>query len=184
MGTDPAALLLDLARSRPATLGTGRLVCIDGPTGSGKTTLATAVAALAPRSTLVHLDDLYDGWDGLDGLDRQLATLLRPLAADRPGAYRRYDWDAGAFAERVEVPPAPLLVVEGVGAGSTAHRDLVTVLVWVEAPREQRLSRGLDRDGHHLRERWLAWQAAEDEHHAVHDTRARADLVVDGASPF
>ena len=36
--------MLALAASRPPTLGAGRLVCVDGPAGSGKTTLARALA--------------------------------------------------------------------------------------------------------------------------------------------
>jgi hypothetical protein len=130
----------------------------------------------------VHVDDLYDGWSGLATVSDQLATLLRPLAKGRPGRYRRYDWHAHAFAETVEVgvPTSGLLVVEGVGAGSSAYAGLQTVLAWVEVPRDLRLRRGLERDGEHLREQWLAWQTAEDEHFARDRTRARADLVLDG----
>ena len=39
-----AQLVLDLARARPPTLGDTRLVSIDGPAGSGKTTLAATLA--------------------------------------------------------------------------------------------------------------------------------------------
>ncbi|WP_262347395.1 uridine kinase family protein [Nocardioides dongxiaopingii] len=133
------------------------------------------------------MDDLYDGWTGLAHVDAQLATLLVPLAEGRPGHYRRYDWHAGALAETVTVAPddltTGLLVVEGVGSGSATHTDLATVLVWVEAPRGVRLRRGIERDGGHLREQWLAWQDAEDAHHARHRTRERADVLVDGTRP-
>ncbi|GAA5153458.1 AAA family ATPase [Nocardioides marinquilinus] len=176
--------LLDLLAARTPTLGPARLLCVDGPAGSGKTTLADAVAA-ATGAVVVHLDDLYDGWDGLDDVHLQLTTLLRPLATSLPGRFRRYDWHAGRFAETVTVAPADLaaaglLVVEGVGAGARQTADLATVLVWVEAPSEERLRRGLERDGEALRGHWLAWREAEDAHHAAHGTRARADLVVDG----
>ena len=154
-------------------------MCIDGPGGSGKTTLAGALATTT-GARVVHMDDLYDGWSGLARVDGQLDTLLRPLALGRPGYYRRYDWHARAFAETVEVPPAPLLVVEGVGSGSLRCADLHTVLVWVEAPRSLRLRRGIDRDGEHLREQWLTWQAAEDAHFAVDRTRERAHVATDG----
>ncbi|WP_139978786.1 4-amino-4-deoxy-L-arabinose transferase [Nocardioides litoris] len=173
-----------LLDERPATLAGARLLCVDGPGGSGKTTLAAGVAA-ATGAPVVHMDDLYDGWAGLEGVDGQLGTLLRPLAQGRPGAYRRYDWHAHAFAETVALPhpgPGGLVVVEGVGSGSPEVADLVTVLVWVEAPREVRLRRGLARDGEDLRAEWVAWQAREDAHHARHRTRARADLVVDGTA--
>ncbi len=110
----------------------------------------------------------------------QLDGLLRPLAQGRPGRYRRYDWDAGRFAETVAVAPTPLLVLEGVGSGSLPHADLVTVLVWVEAPHDLRLRRGVDRDGESFAPHWRRWAAAEHRLFAEHRTRERADLVVDG----
>lgn len=164
---------------RPPTLGSAQLVCIDGPGGSGKTTLAAALASVI-GAPVVHMDDLYDGWSGLGDVAAQLGTVLRPLAAGQTGHYRRYDWDARAYAETVEVQPTTLLVVEGVGSGSLPCADLHTVLVWVEAPRDLRLRRGIDRDGEHLRAQWLTWQAAEDQHFMRDRTRERADLVTDG----
>ena len=97
--------VVDLLTVRPMTLGNGRLVCVDGPAGSGKTTLAAAIAATVPASVVVHMDDLFEGWDGLPTVDAQLDSLLRPLATGEPGSYRRWDWDAGAWAERVTVEP-------------------------------------------------------------------------------
>lgn len=172
--------LLTLALDRPPTLGRGRLVCIDGPAGSGKTTLAAELAGLAgpAGATVIHLDDLYAGWDGLPHVSDQLATLLRPLAEDRPGRYRRYDWYAGAFAETVTVAPTPLLVVEGVGSGAAAYDDLRTALAWVEAPLQVRKARGLARDGDTFAPHWDSWARAERVLFATERTRERADLVV------
>lgn len=179
--SDPARLVLELASSRPATLGAGRLVCVDGPAGSGKTTLAAALARLEPRSRVIHMDDLYDGWDGLPRLTDQLEPLLRPLASGAPGSYRRYDWLAGEYAETVTVEPVPLLVLEGVGSGSRAHADLTTVLTWVWAPSDLRLRRGLERDGSALAGRWRQWMLDEDALFVREETARRADLFVDGA---
>lgn len=176
-----AGRALELARSRPPTLGHGRLVCLDGPAGSGKTTLAGGLAALAPDALLVHMDDLYRGWDGLAGVAEQLTDLLRPLAGGRPGSYRRWDWQTHQWAERVTVPPTDLLVLEGVGAGAGDASDLATVLVWVEAAYEVRKRRGLERDGDAFAAHWDAWAVAERAHFAAERTRERADLVVDGA---
>jgi uridine kinase len=173
-----AEAVLDLLLSRPPTLGDGRLLCIDGPSGSGKTTLAAAVCDLVPGSRVVHMDDLFEGWNGLPAVDAQLDGLLRPLARGAPGRYRRFDWVADRFAETVTVVPVPLLVLEGVGSGSQGSADLATVLVWVEADREVRMARGLERDGEAYRPYWEQWARAEDELFAEHRIRERADLVV------
>ncbi len=182
MSSDPADQVLALAESRPPTLGAGRLICVDGPAGSGKTTLATALSQRAAAS-VVHMDDLYEGWAGMPTVAGHLADLLRPLARGKPGRYRRYDWHADEYAETVTVEPAPLLVVEGVASGDRVHADLVTVLVVVTAPDDVRLARGLDRDGAALRDRWVAWMAAERRHFDGEDTFARADLTVHTADP-
>ncbi|MER7010835.1 AAA family ATPase [Saccharopolyspora sp. NPDC000359] len=153
---------------------------IDGPSGSGKTSLAEQLAG-ALTAQVVHMDDLYDGWDGmLTGVDRLGQQVLEPLAAGRDGRYQRYDWYAGEYAEWHDVPRAEHLVVEGCGAGARRFDDLSTLLVWVEAPDEERLKRTLARDGadaeHHLR----AWMAAERAVYQAEDTARRADVRLDG----
>jgi uridine kinase len=179
-GRSNAERVLDLVDDRPPTLGLGRLLCIDGPAGSGKTTLADEVAVLT-GAPVVHMDNLYEGWHGLPRIDAQLDRLLPPLSRNRPGSYRRWDWYADRWAEVVVVPPAPLLVIEGVGSGSRDHAGFVTALVWVEVPQDLRLTRGLARDGAAMDRHWREWAVAEQEHFATQGTRSRADLVIDGA---
>lgn len=191
MSPDPAWLrttaqqVLAHALGRPPALAGTRLVCVDGPAGSGKTTLATAVADLAAESStvrVVHLDDVYEGWDGLDdALDRVAREVVAPLRSGRPGRYRRYDWHARRLAETHVVEPVDVLVLEGVGSGGSAYADAISTLVWVEAPAAVRLRRGLARDGEDLRDEWLAWMAREAQVHDRERTRERADIVVDGA---
>lgn len=179
-----AAALLALALDRPPTLGSGRLICLDGRAGSGKTTWAAGIAGLTLDAHVVHMDDLYAGWSGLGEVDAQLGDLLLPLAEDRPGFYRRYDWGSGGLAEQVVVDPAPLLVVEGVGCGSSRFAPLVTVLAWIEAPEHVRMARGLSRDGDTFAPHWKQWAADEDQLFAREGTRERADLHIDGAQPY
>jgi hypothetical protein len=174
-----AEQVLTLAQAREPTLATGRLICVDGPAGSGKTTLAQELAELSGARVL-HMDDMYEGWGGLARVPDQLATLLPRLADGRSGSYRRWDWPRNAWAETVLVPPAPLLVLEGVGSGIAAYADLVTVLAWVEVPDDLRRERGLDRGGIGVAENWRQWTIDEQELFEREDTRARADVVLDG----
>jgi uridine kinase len=179
-----AEQVLAATLARPAALPGTRLVCVDGPAGSGKTTLAAVLADLAAEHGsvgLLHMDDMLEGWAGLPGvLSRVAVDLVDPLRDGRPGSYRRYDWDAGRFAETRTVDPVDVLVLEGVGSGGSAYDDAITTLVWVEVPRDLRLARGVERDGEQVRAHWLAWMADEDAAHARERTRERADILVDG----
>ena len=165
-------------------LGSTRLVCIDGPAGSGKTTFAGRLAAaLGPAATLVHLEDLYDGWTLTGAVARLRAGVLQPITEGRPGAFCRYDWGVGAFAaETTPVPPAPVLIVEGCGSSPRALDRWTTLRIWVEAPTAVRLARGLARDGADLEPEWRRWLQTEAAEFAREDTHARADVRVDGAT--
>lgn len=172
--------VLAQAHAATPTLGAGRLVCVDGLAGSGKTTLATALASAVPGSTLIHTDDLLHGWEGLPGLAATLEELLRPLARGAATSWRRWDWLADDWAEEHRLEPGPFLVLEGVGSAASAYDDLITALVWVAAPEPLRLARGLARDGEAMRERWEWWMKQEATLHEKDRTKERADLLVDG----
>ena len=173
-----ARVVVDLASSRPATSGV-RVVCVDGPAGSGKTTLAAELAELT-GAQVVHMDDLMEGWGGFGGTGEQLTTIVRPLPEGRAGSYRHYNWHLDRFDREVVVPVVPWLVIEGVGSGNPVIADHVTLLVWVEADDELRLARGLDRDGSEMESLWRQFMADERAMFTEHRTRERADVVVDG----
>ncbi|MFG2104408.1 uridine kinase [Micromonospora echinaurantiaca] len=173
----------------PARLGRTRLVAIDGPSGAGKSVFAARLAdALAGlpgggRPPVVHTDDLLDGWaDQLTFWPRLEACVLAPLRAGRPGAYQRYSWVRQRFLPRpVPVPVTPVLLVEGVSAARAAARPDLTLAVFVTAPAPLRLARAVERDGAQILPELRRWHAGERAHFAADRTRARADLVVDGA---
>jgi hypothetical protein len=171
--------VLELALARPPTLGQGRLICIDGPAGSGKTTLAAELAELSGAPVL-HMDDMFEGWGGLPRITSQVETLLLPLSRGRSGRYQRWDWPGNAWAETILVPPAPLLVLEGVGSGAARVAELITVLGWVEVPYDLRMERGLERGGVGVAENWRQWAVDEQGLFARERTRERADVVLDG----
>jgi uridine kinase len=183
----PAASAPELAArvlAAPPLLGRTRLVCVDGPAGSGKTTCAERLAgALGAAAVVLHLDDLYAGWTMTGSVARLAAGVLRPLAEGRPGAYHRFDWVAGRFdAEPTPVPVADVVVVEGCGSSRRWLDPWTTLRLWVEAPAALRLARGLARDGAALEPEWRRWQRAEAEVFAAEATRRRADVLLDGTA--
>jgi uridine kinase len=109
--------------------------------------------------------------------------VLAPLSEDEPGRYQRYDWPSDALAEWHSVPVGGIVVVEG---NYTTRRELFPVYdftMWVDAPRELRLERGVRRGGPDTRERWLTeWMPEEDRYVAAERPAERVDLVLDGTS--
>jgi uridine kinase len=179
----PVADLADRVRAGEARLGSTRLVCVDGPAGAGKTTLTGRLTtSLGPGTAVVHMDDLYAGWTLTGAVDRLATGILEPLAERRPGAYQRYDWDAGRFRpEPVPVPVPDVLIVEGCGSSPRRFDPWTTLRIWVEAPRALRMTRGLERDGAAVADLWVQWQVLEAVVFRAEDTRARADVRVNGA---
>jgi uridine kinase len=181
----------DLAESvvrRPARLGGTRLVAIDGPSGAGKTVFAGRLAAALEAVTgapppVVNTDDLLAGWaDQVTFWPRLEEWVLGPLRAGRTGHYRRYDWHAGRFGtEWTSVPPAPVVVLEGVTAARATIRPEVSLSVFLSAPPGLCLERALARDGEALRPYLEIWQRDEERHFAADVTANQADLLIDGA---
>ncbi|GAA2204384.1 hypothetical protein GCM10009850_003310 [Nonomuraea monospora] len=167
-----------ISRLRPSC-GPVRLVAVDGPAGSGKTTYSGRLAAEL-GCQVIHSDDFPVPWEaGPGGWFHALESqVLRPLQRGLPGSFRRYDWVRGAYAEQVAVPVAPVLVIEGVGTARASVAELLAYTVWVEAAEPVRLRRVLARDGAALEPRWREWFAAERAWFAADHTRERADLVV------
>jgi uridine kinase len=80
------------------------------------------------------------------------------------------------------VAPHPFVVLEGVTCTRRAISDRLAVRVWVDAPADERLRRGIERDGESHRHLWERWMPDEAEFFARDGTRARADFIVDGAA--
>jgi uridine kinase len=176
------ATIAERVRTAEPRCGRTRLVCVDGPSGSGKTSFAERLAAALCGPPVLHMDDLYPSWDGLaDSVPLLRDLVVEPLAAGRPARYRRYDWERGEYAEEHDLGTPPALVVEGVGAASRPVAGRTVLAVWLDAPREVRFRRGIARDGETYRPYWERWARQEVAHFAADATKARADLLLDGA---
>jgi uridine kinase/SAM-dependent methyltransferase len=191
--TVTARELLAWIRARPCRRS-APVVAIDGPGGSGKSTLADALAAADSNVVLVRTDDFFlpsavprPGVQAIArdfDLRRLRREVLEPLAAGRPGCYRRHDWPSDALAEEHVVEPGSLVVVEGVYSAARLFDRLLDVRLWVDAPREVRLERALARDGEHMQSRWLEeWMPAEERYRRAERPDDRADARIDGTAP-
>lgn len=186
-----AALDIDALAQELARRG-ARIVGIDGPGGSGKTTLARVLAGALPGAHVVEVDDFQrpicervrspaDPGGNVD-LQRLLTSVLEPVQAGLPARYRRYDWTGDRLADWREVPAGAVVVVEGVYSMSGSLRERLDYAIWVDCPYPLRLRRGIDRDGEEMRSIWTdEWMPAEERYLEAERPDRRADLLLDGA---
>ncbi|MFD8599377.1 uridine kinase [Kitasatospora sp. NPDC059646] len=164
----------------PPSLGPVRLVAVDGHAGSGKTTFAGRLAAALGGAPVVHLDDLATHQEPFGWVGRLREQVLAPLSRGEPARHGVYDWTAREFRGVREVPPAPVVLLEGVGAGRRAVRPALAALLWMELDAAAARARGELRDGPELAEFWAGWAAAERAHFAADPSRPYASPRVDG----
>ncbi|WP_328368356.1 hypothetical protein OG800_41410 [Streptomyces sp. NBC_00445] len=177
----PGITIHDLAlrlRRLPPSCGPVRLIGIDGHAGSGKSTFAGQLADALGGAPVLRLDDIASHEELFDWTDRLLGQVIEPLAQGRTARYAPYDWRARRFGPDRLLPPAPVILVEGVGAGRRALRPHLAHLLWMELPHEEAWTRGRNRDGEEQREFWAGWVQAERRHFADDPSRPFADLLV------
>jgi uridine kinase len=174
----PHAGLADRLRRLEPSCGPVRIVAVDGPSAAGKSTFSAELSSALGGAPVVHSDDFPVPWDGdpLAWWPPLTALVLEPLSAGRTGRFRRYDWRHGTYAEETEIPVAPVVVIEGVGAARAEAP--AAFRIWVEAPCDVRRRRAAER-GDDLAA-WDHWAETEAKLFAADHTRERADLVIDG----
>jgi cytidylate kinase len=153
------------------------LVGIGGRGASGKSTLARSI----PGAQVVGTDEFWDG-TGFE-LSRLRSDVFEPLLHGEPASYRAFCWRLQRPLEEPRVVlPQGVIVVEGVCALHTQFRDDYDLRVWVDAPRELRLARALEREGEDARAVWeTRWMPAEDRYIERDDPISAAQLLVDGS---
>ncbi len=169
-------------RALAPSCGPVRLVAVDGHAGSGKTTFADRLAAALGGAPVVHLDDLATHAEPFGWVGRLRDQVLEPLARGEQARHRVYDWTARRFDTDRAVPAAPVVLVEGVGAGRRELRPWLARLIWMELDAPEARARGELRDGPGLAEFWAGWARAEQAHFLADPSRPWADLRVDGVT--
>lgn len=156
---------------------------IGGFGGAGKSTLARQVADRIPGAQIVSTDAFWTG-SSFD-LGRLRTDVLDRLLAGSIAQFDEWNWATKTTDPNRRVHPTGLIIVEGVCALHQMFRDDLSVRVWVEAPRDVRLERGVARDGEQSRITWeTVWMPNELAYVERDNPIACAHMVVDGTRPF
>ncbi|MFD2680297.1 uridine kinase family protein [Bacillus seohaeanensis] len=169
------------------------LLGIDGCGGAGKSTLAQSFKEVGGNNvTIIHMDDFYKpsgirkqvsnneiggNWD----YERVKKQVLEPLRNNQKTKYQRYDWNIDDMAEWHDLPTEGLVVIEGCYSLVKSLNNYYNFKIWVESPKELRLSRGIERDGEENRHLWEdLWMPAEEQYIREQQPLKTVDLIVDG----
>ena len=173
-----------------------RIIAIDGGGGSGKTTFASYLQKEIPGSFVVEIDDFYRppqlripltstnvinynfDWDRFNTL------VLEAVKYNKDVCYQLYNSEAGTLSgEIISVPRNATIIVEGVWSMQSKFVDFYDYLIWLEAPAEIRLKRGLLRDGEKMRQVWERdWIPTDEKYREAYQPQLQADCIVDSAS--
>ncbi|MFI6349747.1 uridine kinase [Streptomyces sp. NPDC050560] len=162
----------------PPSVGPVRLVAVDGHAGSGKSTFAGRLAEALGGAPVLPLDSLAShaepfGWTG-----RLRRQVLEPFERGRTAHYAPYDWIERRYRTPLPLPAAPVVLVEGVGAGRRALRPSLACQLWMDVPAAEAWRCGRRRDGPALDAFWDGWEAAERRHFAADPSRPYARLLI------
>ena len=166
------------------------VLALDGRCGSGKTTMATALAEQFPDSIVLHTDDFYlppadrvPGWEQIPCANMDLARLrdeaLRPAYEGQPVPYRAYSCREGDYLPTVQLAAQPLVILEG----SYSHHPLLagyeTLRVFVTCSKPEQTRRLQAREGERYANFAARWIPLEEAYFAQYNVEVKADFAID-----
>ena len=174
--------LKQLLPSLIAKCDESKLITIDGPAGSGKTTLAKYLESELDSVYTIHMDDLYEGWGSAltPQLTLKLLNILKNVKDLGEVIYSPFDWHTEKLKPEIHISAPKYLIIEGVGSGQSAIRNSVSLALWIEVPDQMGLARVIDRDGPAVADYMPAFLVAQNIHFEKEGTKKSADYRLSG----
>ena len=175
--------LVDKVNESSKKCGQTKIIVIDGPAGSGKTTLAKSLSGLLENCPIIHMDEIYDGWENaLSPKTSQdlVEWIINPLLESRSIEFVKYDWYLEKRIEKVVINLPKVLIIEGVGSSSFEISKHASLKLWIEVNKETGINRVLTRDGLQIQEQMKQWQTQESKFFLENNSKEKSDIWIDG----
>jgi uridine kinase len=175
--------LVDKVNESSKKCGQTKIIAIDGPAGSGKTTLAKSLSGLLQNCPIIHMDEIYEGWENaLSPKTSQdlVEWIINPLLKNNSIEYIKYDWNLGQRIEKVVINNSKIIIIEGVGSSSFEISKYASLKLWIEVNKETGINRVLTRDGLQIQEQMKTWQSQESKFFIENNSKENSDIWIDG----
>jgi uridine kinase len=164
------------------------VIAIDGPSGSGKSSLGEKLMS-DYHATLFHMDDFFLSPDkktpsrlatpgGNVDYERFLSEVLSRLQVYADLTYDRYDCHLNAL-EKVTCTITPLIIVEGVYSAHEALSSFYDIIVYLDIDVENQRQRIEKRSGKRMLDRFVKeWIPLENIYFKAHKVKEKADFII------
>ena len=175
--------LVDKVNESSKKCGQTKIIVIDGPAGSGKTTLAKSLSGLLENCPIIHMDEIYEGWENAlspKTFKDLVEWIINPLLENKSIEYKKYDWNLEQRIEKIVINNSKIIIIEGVGSSSFDISKHASLKLWIEVNKETGINRVLTRDGLHIQEQMKTWQSQESKFFIENNSKENSDIWIDG----
>ncbi|NLM86473.1 MAG: AAA family ATPase [Clostridiales bacterium] len=165
------------------------VIAIDGPCGSGKTTLAKTLSEIYEDSAVVHVDDFFlrphqrsaqrlSAPGGNVDRERLADQVLSKLREQKNMQYERYDCQTEMMSTQ-DLPARKLCIIEG---SYSHHPDIVQhydLRVYLDIDPEKQVERLKQRVSPDMLQKFIdTWILLEQNYFTEYQIKASSDLVL------
>ena len=181
--------LLPVVNAVNALPDSGRhMIAIDGPCGSGKTTLAACLSRML-NCPCVHMDDFHVPHaqktaqrmaqpGGNSDRERLICEVLSPWKQGLPTSYRPYNCSEDCLDASIALPDHTLLILEGSYSHHPEIAAYTSLQVFVQVNREEQLQRIRLRSPEKLDMFLSSWIPLEDRYFAAFQLPSSHAIVI------
>ena len=164
-------------------------LAIDGPCGSGKTTLARVLSELYDCN-VYHIDDFFlqghqrtkerlSEVGGNFDRERFLSEVLLPHSKGEEVKYQKYDCSSGRLSDEITVKQKRLTVIEGSYSMHSELSPYYNLSVFMDISPEVQSERILKRNSPEMARNFFEkWIPMENEYFRVMRIKERCDIVI------
>lgn len=165
------------------------VVAIDGMSGSGKTTLAKQIQEMISGINVFHMDDFFlqphqrtperlEQVGGNVDYERFAEEIILHLTDEQGLRYRAFDCGKQKLREELEMPWAPIVIVEGAYSHHPYFGDVYDLRIFCEISEEEQCQRIRKRNGEVMWNRFVEeWIPKENAYFKKYKIREKSGLV-------